>query len=216
VDQSNTRRHDGAGLGLAITAEVIRAMAGSRSLRSEPGRGSTFSFTIPLAIDAARIDDAPDGEPPSFAESSANHLLNQARRGPALRVLLAEDTRTNQILVTHALGKRGHAVEVASDGHAAVELAQKERFDVILMDLQMPGMGGIEATTAIRGLPGLDDVPIVALTAHSMVGDRERCLAAGMEGYLSKPIDLHQLVETVESAAARRPTPPRGRSIHRT
>jgi len=116
-------------------------------------------------------------------------------------VLLAEDTRTNQTLVIQALGKRGHQVEVAADGFAAVELARRGTFDVILMDLQMPGMDGISATAAIRSQAAGPTAPIIALTAHSMVGDRERCLAAGMEGYLSKPLDLRELVETVESAA---------------
>ena len=201
VDQSNTRRHEGAGLGLAITSELIRAMAGSRSLQSEPGRGSTFSFTIPLMIDAAKIDDVPDSEPAAHSDRTTHQLLTQARSGPALRILLAEDTRANQILVTRILNKRGHAVEVAADGIEAVELAQRGHFDVILMDLQMPGMDGIEATAAIRALPGTQHTPIVALTAHSMVGDRERCLAAGMGGYLSKPLNLHELIATVESAA---------------
>jgi CheY-like chemotaxis protein len=116
-------------------------------------------------------------------------------------VLLAEDTPTNQLLVVHALSKRGHDVEVARDGRAAVDLARRKSYDLILMDLQMPGMDGFEATAAIRELPGLDRTPIIALTAHTMVGDRERCLAAGMEGYLPKPLDLEELIEAVEGTA---------------
>jgi signal transduction histidine kinase len=200
VDASAARRHEGAGLGLAISAELIRAMAGTRSLRSEHGRGSEFAFTVPLTIDNSKLDAAP-GVDAEAAIADAAHPLTQPRQGPSLRVLLAEDTRTNQVLVMEALGKRGHQVIVANDGFAAVELATQEKFDVILMDLQMPGMDGINATAAIRRLPAAEQTPIIALTAHSMVGDRERCLAAGMEGYLSKPLDLRELVETVESAA---------------
>jgi signal transduction histidine kinase len=176
VDASPTRSHEGTGLGLAITAELIRAMTGTRALQSEVGKGSVFSFTVPLAIDASRLDEAPAVHEPA---TSAAHPLNQSRNGPALRILLAEDTRAIQVLVTQALGKRGHQVRVVGDGHAAVAAAAREQFDVILMDLQMPGMGGLEATAAIRSLQQ-DQPPIIALTAHSMVGDRERCLAAGL------------------------------------
>jgi CheY-like chemotaxis protein len=118
-----------------------------------------------------------------------------------LRVLLAEDTPTNQLLVVHALSKRGHEVEVARDGRAAVDFARRRAYDLILMDLQMPGMDGFEAAAAIRELPGLERTPIIALTAHTMVGDRERYLAAGMEGYLPKPLDLEELIEAVEGTA---------------
>jgi CheY-like chemotaxis protein len=188
-------------LGLSISAELIRAMAGNRSLRSSPGWGSEFSFTIPLQIDATRIDEAPQMPAPRRNSTTLATLLNEPAPGPKLKVLLAEDTPTNQVLVVHALGKRGHQVTVAGDGRMAVDLAERGRYDLILMDLQMPGMDGFEATAAIRALPSLARTPIVALTAHTMVGDRERCLSAGMEGYLSKPLDLRQLVEVVEAAA---------------
>ena len=123
---------------------------------------------------------------------------------PALRVLVAEDNLVNQRVVARLLASRGHAVTVANNGHGAVALFTPGGFDVVLMDVQMPEMGGFEATAAIRGVEAATGsrVPIIALTAHAMSGDRDRCLAAGMDGYLSKPIDRLQLFEAVESAGA--------------
>lgn len=198
VDASSKRRRDGAGLGLAISADLIRAMGGSRAVRSELGNGSEFSFIVPLLIDRNKLDNVPNADPTSECDST-----NASRKEPSispLRILLAEDTPTNQLLVRHALGRRGHQVVVAGDGRTAVDLARRGRYDVILMDLQMPDMDGFEATAAIRRLPEKQP-PIIALTAHTMVGDRERCLAAGMQSYLSKPIDLRELIATVESTA---------------
>lgn len=116
-----------------------------------------------------------------------------------LRVLLVEDTPANQMLVTHVLNKQGHKVEVASNGHEAVRLAAQGSFDLILMDVQMPEMDGLQATAAIRALPSRPRVPIVAMTAFAMPGDRERCLAAGMDEYLAKPLDVRKLKEVMES-----------------
>lgn len=210
IDASSTRRHEGAGLGLAITAELIRAMAGSRSVQSAPERGSTFSFIIPLQVDVSRMDEAPRDPPGDDSPEAIAEVLRAGHDGPPLDVLLAEDTPAIQVVVVHALKKRGHRVTVAGNGRTAVDLAERSEFDVILMDLQMPDIDGLEATAAIRALPELHRTPIIALTAHSMVGDRERCLAAGMNGYLSKPLDLRELIETVESAvrpaASRRET----------
>jgi two-component system, sensor histidine kinase len=199
VDATTSRIHSGAGLGLAITSELIRAMGGFRSVRSELGRGSAFSFTVPLILDAGRKESAPAGVDREPEASSKPAPQKMGLADSQLHVLLAEDTPTNQMLVVHTLKKRGHQIEVASDGRAAVQLAEAKHFDVILMDLQMPGMDGFEATAAIRGLPGRGRTPIVALTAHTMVGDRERCLAAGMEDYLPKPLDLRRLIDVVES-----------------
>ena len=193
VDASTTRRRDGAGLGLTISADLIRAMGGSRTVRSELGQGSEFIFTVPLLIDRRKLDDIPT----TAAGAPLTDVLKEHSTRPPLRILLAEDTPTNQLLVRHALSKRGHHVVVAGDGRTAVDFARRGRYDVILMDLQMPDMDGFEATAAIRRLPG-DQPPIIALTAHTMVGDRERCLSAGMQNYLSKPIDLRELIETVE------------------
>jgi signal transduction histidine kinase len=199
VDATTSRRHAGAGLGLAIASELIRAMGGFRSVKSELWRGSTFSFTAPFVHE----EPHPDGVPtrPAEGESQSASPLKGGFAASKLQVLLAEDTPTNQMLVVHTLKKRGHEVEVAGDGRAAVQLAEGKSFDVILMDLQMPHMDGFEATAAIRALPGRDRIPIIALTAHTMVGDRERCLAAGMEEYLPKPLDLRKLVEVVERKA---------------
>ena len=195
VDASTTRRHGGTGLGLAIAGDLIREMGGRRAIQSEVGRGSTFSFTLPLSCVPSR--SGTNQESPR-TNGTADGVLSHASSFK-LNVLLAEDMAANQMLVKHALKKRGHSVEVANDGREAVEQATAGNFDVILMDLQMPEMDGFEATAAIRSDPRMSRVPIVALTAHAMSGDRERCLAAGMSDYLAKPLDLQQLIEVVES-----------------
>lgn len=108
------------------------------------------------------------------------------------------------MLVTHVLNRRGHDVEVAQNGLRAVELVGQNSFDLVLMDLQMPDMDGFEATAAIRAIPGAARIPIVALTAHALPSDRDRCLAAGMDDYLAKPLDIRKLVEIVEANALSR------------
>jgi CheY-like chemotaxis protein len=116
-------------------------------------------------------------------------------------VLLAEDVPANQYLVRRALESRGHIVDVAGNGREVLALAKSNRYDVILMDVQMPEMDGFQATAALRQMESCADVPIIALTAHAMTGDRQRCLAAGMNDYLAKPLDLIRLVQTVEAHA---------------
>ncbi len=136
-------------------------------------------------------------------------LSADTRSCPPLHVLLAEDTPANCHVVRSILQKRGHRVTVASDGQQAVEAVQQQSFDAILMDVQMPEMDGLKATTIIRADEEQNDrppVPIIAMTAHAMKGDRYRCLAAGMNAYLAKPIDAHKLIELLESVACRRPT----------
>lgn len=207
VDASSKRRRDGAGLGLAISSDLIRAMGGSRAVKSEVGKGSEFSFVIPLLVDRSKLDIVPQSI--DEAEAALPDVLRDQSTQAPIRVLLAEDTPTNQLLVRHALGRRGHQVVVAGDGRTAVDLARRGTYDVILMDLQMPDMDGFEATAAIRCLPGRQP-PIIALTAHTMVGDRERCLAAGMQDYLSKPIDLRELIAKVENTGRGRIHEPTG------
>jgi CheY-like chemotaxis protein len=120
----------------------------------------------------------------------------------ALRILLAEDNPANQKLAAYILQDRGHAIEIAADGQQAIRMAEENRYDVILMDVQMPGTGGLEATKAIRAREQDGRrVPIIAMTAHVLKGDREQCLAAGMDAYLSKPIDGHEMISLVESLA---------------
>ncbi len=199
VDPSSTRRHGGTGLGLAIASDLIRAMGGELAVQSELGSGSKFSFTISLARASV--------EPPArkaVAENEASVIGKDSTSSDAvekLHVLLAEDVVANQLLVRHALAKRGHTLEIARDGHEALARATNGKFDVILMDIQMPGLDGYQATAAIRALPEKSQIPIIALTAHAMAGDRERCLSAGMTDYLAKPLDIRRLVELVESCA---------------
>jgi signal transduction histidine kinase len=199
ADDTSTRRYGGTGLGLAIASDLIRAMGGTLTLHSALGEGSKFTFTISLerqrsspSKPALQVSHVTNGSPPSAFDAPLIEPLS---------VLLAEDVAANQMLVRHALQKRGHAVEVASDGLEAVERATNGQFDVILMDVQMPGLDGFQATSAIRMLPAYSRKPIIALTAHAMPGDQERCLAAGMNGYLAKPLDLPLLIQTVEHYA---------------
>ena len=211
VDSSSTRRHAGTGLGLTICCELIRRMGGVMWVESQLGHGSRFHCTARFGVPATQKGAAGVTDPIGVDEMSTH-----APR--PLRVLLAEDTPANQKVVSTILSKRGHQVEIARDGRETIERVEREPFDVVLMDVQMPNIDGYQATAAIRRLSGIQraHVPIVAITAHAMSGDRERCLAAGMDDYVPKPIDASELILTVERVAAERsdatPTSPPGRS----
>lgn len=184
ADNSDSRRHGGAGLGLAISRQLALLMGGGISCQSEPGRGSVFICELPLVAGA----DRPTPETPPPAVPSRNLL-----RG---RVLLAEDNPVNRMVAAGLLRKLGLDVSLASNGREAVAQQLAGGFDIILMDCQMPDMDGYEATARLRAA-GVDRTPIIALTASVLPEDRERCLAAGMNDHLAKPVSgvaLHDVL----------------------
>ncbi|MBS0204354.1 MAG: PAS domain-containing protein [Planctomycetes bacterium] len=208
ADTSTTRRFGGTGLGLAICTRLVQAMGGQLQVHSKVNVGSEFFFTLCLTKCRGTDPDAVNSRPSSThfpiptvdrnVSSVEADLKPEGRR--SLQILLAEDSRMNQVLALGILQREGHVVTVANDGLQAVEAAQSRPFDLILMDVQMPEMDGLQATATIREIEQTTGrhIPILAMTAHALTGDRERCLAAGMDGYLSKPIRLNDLLHAID------------------
>jgi signal transduction histidine kinase/CheY-like chemotaxis protein len=188
---------EGVGLGLALCRQLIELLDGSIGVESQPGQGSLFWFVVPLQDAdgvADRTDAGQQGSAPGCAERAS------------LRILVAEDNPANQVVARLMLEKMGHRVDLAGDGNSAVAAARSNAYDVIMMDVRMPGMDGLEATREIRRLEGVRGaVPIIALTANAMASDREKCLAAGMTGFATKPLSravLERVLEEHERASA--------------
>jgi PAS domain S-box-containing protein len=186
LDLSSSKRHEGTGLGLIISRQLAQLMGGTIEVQSRLGKGSTFTLRLPFDA-AARV--VPKKRP---AQDGSSVQPGKA----ALKILLAEDNPVNRAFLTRYLTGSGHLVGSVANGLEALRALERERYDLVLMDIQMPEMDGLEATRRIRsgGLEGIDPhLPVVALTAYAMKGDRERFLEAGMNGYVSKPVDFSEL-----------------------
>ncbi|MCO5589042.1 hypothetical protein L7F22_043007 [Adiantum nelumboides] len=217
ADGSTTRKYGGTGLGLSISRRLVNLMGGDLWVRSNYGHGSDFFFTMLVKLDSISSHQVRDKMRPyqgrtifyldtlndqTGIRAKLEELGLKGTNEVVYDILLAEDNLVNQKLATKILQNQGHRVEVVDNGELALQRIRERTYDVVLMDVSMPIMGGIEATRLIRQFeatlePPATRVPIIALTAHAMLGDKERCIAAGMDGYCSKPLKSRDLLATM-------------------
>ena len=197
VDTSTTRKYGGTGLGLVISQRLVKLMGGNISVESEPGIGTTFSFSIQTKADSYNVQEPFS---PVVKEKKKSVLHEDFSERYPLNILIAEDNLINQKLALMVLKKLGYAAAIANNGREAIEMAEEVGFDVILMDILMPEVDGLEATRSIRN-KNMKQPVIVAMTANVMPEDRQECVKAGMDHYISKPINLELLVEVLKEAA---------------
>jgi signal transduction histidine kinase/ActR/RegA family two-component response regulator len=196
VDSSTTRKYGGTGLGLAISEKLVSLMGGKISVQSRVGEGTLFTFTIRTKV----------GKYNPAAVKKEQRVMDKSFAGDfPFRIMVAEDNLINQQLILHILGNLGYEPDCVDNGEEAV--ATPGEYDLILMDIQMPEMDGLEATRLIRRRPGRQPI-IIALTANAMRGDKEDCLEAGMDDYISKPVRLDELMELLEKWSVRRSAAP--------
>ena len=200
IDSALNRQYTGTGLGLSLVKRIVELHHGSVDLTSELGVGSCFTIDLPCR---SATSSPPEPQTPPEPDNAPSHP-SPSKVLPL--ILLAEDNEANISTISSYLKAKGYRLLSAKNGHEAITLAQHENPDLILMDIQMPGMDGLEATRQIRLNPNVAEVPIIALTALAMTGDRDRCLAAGANDYLSKPIKLKQLVTTIQKLLSPQPS----------
>jgi CheY-like chemotaxis protein len=190
ADSSISRKYGGTGLGLAITRKLVEIYGGQIRVESRVGEGSTFIVELPFELAPASAY----AEPAVSRPASANGAPKSAR------VLLVEDNAVNQRVVLAMLRKQGLRIDIANNGQEALDrlASVDEPYDLVLMDVQMPILDGLETTRIVRRDARWEHLPIIAMTAHAMIGDRERCLQAGMNGYISKPLQPALLIATIE------------------
>jgi signal transduction histidine kinase/ActR/RegA family two-component response regulator len=195
ADGSITRRFGGTGLGLSICSRLVKMMGGQIQLESVPGQGSRFHFQIPVGVVES---------PRSEEEHPAPFEDALPETGKRFRILLAEDNAANRMLASRLIERAGHSIVAVQNGREALDRLERERFDVVLMDVSMPEMDGLEATAIIRSKDqSYAHVPIIAMTAHALIGDREMCIRAGMDGYVTKPIKLVDLFSAIDEVLAK-------------
>jgi CheY-like chemotaxis protein len=185
-----TRRYGGTGLGLAICKRLVEMMDGQVGVSSQAGIGSNFWFSVRFTKAGPVV-----AEKPVAAPVSAEINLKQHHAGK--RILLAEDEPTNQVVTCALIELVGISVDIAVDGVKALAMVSQNQYDLILMDMEMPNMDGIDATRAIRRTPGHDDLAIIAMTANAFADDKARCLRAGMNDFITKPVDPEILFATI-------------------